>query len=188
MIRECYKTQSGILFEPDKLRNVGLDFSSLWPEVKPRPPPFLVEDGMKILTIESARKKNNGAKIRSEEWEELKDALSPAYDQLALRRAWWLLEILPVQQGEEGSGHPDSSKLWHRYRFVVDHIFPILFDCRANLIACRLNRGAPRDISNKWDTVRVHRSVKIRTTAEYEKEDEKYNPKPMWPDKIKWVG
>jgi hypothetical protein len=131
MIRECYKTQSGILFEPDKLRGVGLDISSLWPEVKPRPPPSSVEDGMKILTIESAEKRKNGAKIRSEEWEELKDALSPAYDQLSLRRAWWLLEILPTQQ-EGGSDHPDSSEFGHRYRFVVDHIFPILIDCRAN--------------------------------------------------------
>ena len=62
MICECYKTQSGILFEPDKLRGVGLDISSLWPEVKPRPPPSSVEDGMKILTIESAEKKEKRCK------------------------------------------------------------------------------------------------------------------------------
>lgn len=35
--------------------------------------------------------------IGTEEEEDLKDALSPVYDQLKLQRAWWILEILPLK-------------------------------------------------------------------------------------------
>jgi hypothetical protein len=32
----------------------------------------------------------------SEEEEDLKDALTPIYDQLQMRWAWWILEVLPM--------------------------------------------------------------------------------------------
>ena len=37
------------------------------------------------------------SQVGTEEEEELKDALSPAYDQLTIKKAWWALEILPLQ-------------------------------------------------------------------------------------------
>jgi len=92
---------------------IGLDFSSLWPEVKPRPP-VLPVNGRTIPKIKDAQKKHIDAEIGPEEEEELEDALSPAYDQLFLMPAWWLLEILPVRNGDRASGRPGR-----RYRFVV---------------------------------------------------------------------
>lgn len=42
MIRECFRTNSGIQFEADKLRAIaGIDPASLYPIVLPRPPPEL---------------------------------------------------------------------------------------------------------------------------------------------------
>ena len=43
----------------------------------------------------------------SEEDEDLKDALSPIYDQLKLKRGWRILEILPVT-----FKHPHSDDEW----------------------------------------------------------------------------
>jgi hypothetical protein len=40
MIRECFKTKSGIMFESQGLRELGMDPASLWPEVQLRPPPL----------------------------------------------------------------------------------------------------------------------------------------------------
>lgn len=41
MIRECFRTNSGIQFEADKLRAIaGIDPASLYPIVLPRPPPL----------------------------------------------------------------------------------------------------------------------------------------------------
>jgi hypothetical protein len=40
MIRECFKTKSGIMFESQGLRELGMDPASLWPEVQARPPPL----------------------------------------------------------------------------------------------------------------------------------------------------
>lgn len=41
----------------------------------------------------------------SEEDEELRDALTPKFDQLMLKRFWWILEVLPVsiryQKGDD---------------------------------------------------------------------------------------
>ena len=44
--------------------------------------------------------------VGTEEEEELKDALSPNYDQLSIAKYWWILEILPfvhVRQQDEGN-------------------------------------------------------------------------------------
>ncbi|KIN97166.1 hypothetical protein M404DRAFT_161121, partial [Pisolithus tinctorius Marx 270] len=106
MIREIFKTNVGILFHRSMLRHVGMDPSTLYPEVTPRPPaiferPFLPEkidsgtpyhdDG---VPIQCATKGN----FVSEEMEDLKDALSPMYDQLEEAPYWWILEMLPQKQ------------------------------------------------------------------------------------------
>jgi hypothetical protein len=117
MIRECFKAQTGIIFDADKLRGIGLDPSSLTPNVKPRPPPLPV-NGRKILTIKEAESVQSSKDVGMEEHEELRDALSPAYDQLSLNRGWWLLEYLPVRERYE---RPNGT--WaHHYRFVVTPI------------------------------------------------------------------
>lgn len=42
MIRECFAADSGIQFQAKRLHEIGLDPHSLYPYVKPRPPPLPV--------------------------------------------------------------------------------------------------------------------------------------------------
>ncbi len=37
MIRECFKADSGIMFEAEGLREIGIDPLTLYPVVQPRP-------------------------------------------------------------------------------------------------------------------------------------------------------
>jgi hypothetical protein len=130
MIRECFKANTGILFNVNGLRELGLDPLTLYPFVTPRPPPIPVGNAIfqeppkqslswfqRILSI-FTRKPITGSlpditslpvvavnkakapevvPVGTEEEEDLKDVLSPIYDQLTLRAAWWILEIIPLK-------------------------------------------------------------------------------------------
>ena len=106
------------MFESKRLRLIGLDPSTLYPDVKPRPPPLLVGSASceevpkepSVIRRLLSRRKSTGAAtsgsscaeqetpaLVSEEEEDLKDALSPIYDQLKLQRAWWILEAIPLR-------------------------------------------------------------------------------------------
>lgn len=119
MVRECFKANTGLMFETEALREIGMDPTTLYPFVTPRPPPRKVKFEHKIrkppadpipVRLHATLIKKRPAEIHaqhstqpvvpflgSEEDEELYDALSPAYDQLKLKKGWWLLEILPLQ-------------------------------------------------------------------------------------------
>ena len=114
MIRECFKTKSGIIFQTESLRQIGMDPSMIYPVVLPRPPALF--DDVKTQVIETPPStsffstivrlfKSSQAKRKAmeknptfinEEDEELRDALSPKFDQLKLAWFWWILEVLPV--------------------------------------------------------------------------------------------
>jgi len=125
MVRECFKTNTGIMFDARGLRDLGLDPSTLHPFVTPRPPPLPVGNATvetlkspsklrRFLSLVNIKKSSVSgipscspdthsgmAQVGTEEAEDLKDALSPMYDRLRLRPAWWILEILPfTQQGD----------------------------------------------------------------------------------------
>ena len=161
MIRECFKTDSGIMFISDTLPAVGIDPASLYPSVAPRPP-ALSGVGLKIQSIPSSNAAvavDASAEVddliiidRSEEEHELLDALSPIYDQLDLKWHWWILEYIPFKQRWQAK---DGS--W--------------------TTSARLNRGSGRSIPRqKAGIVKVHRSVKLRMEAEFE-DGKKYVPK-----------
>jgi hypothetical protein len=126
MIRECFKTNSGIMFNSHALANIGLDPSTLYPDVTPRPnalpvgPSNCIRDPpattIPINIRALSKKKEKHPKllkdlgcedsVGTEEEEELNDALSPKYDQLSIKKIWWILEILPfahVRQHEQGN-------------------------------------------------------------------------------------
>jgi hypothetical protein len=117
MIRECFKTKSGIIFKTESLREIGMDPSTIYPVVLPRPPALF--DDAKTQVVETPPStsflstivslfKSSEAKRKAmqqqqknptfinEEDEELKDALSPEFDQLKLAWFWWVLEVLPL--------------------------------------------------------------------------------------------
>lgn len=171
MIRECFKTNTGIMFHADLLREAGLDPASLWPEVSPRPPALPVKPEHRIRAIprsistkkvekeiisQSLRERNLGTlqvSVRpSEEERELQDALSPVYDQLNLQRTWWILEFLPLKQKRQRSN--DSWTGWYSWNMARPRIIP----------------------RQKAVGVKVHRSVKMRMEALHE-DGSKYKPR-----------
>ena len=120
------------MFNSESLANIGLDLSTLHPDVTERPealtvgPSNFIRDPPRTpipINIRArSRKKEktpNSSKdcedvVGTEEEEELKDALSPNYDQLSIAKYWWILEILPfvhVRQQDEGD--------WERSRVYV---------------------------------------------------------------------
>jgi hypothetical protein len=163
MVRECFKADTGIMFSSEGLREIGIDPNSLYPLVKPRPPP-LSAAGAKIQSIHDAPQQDYeefagigasavlGEHEKTEEEHELLDALSPVYDQLDLAWFWWLLELIPFRQKyQKGDNTWDTTFVW--------------------------NLGNGRFIpKQKKHIVKVHRSVKMRMEAEHEN-GEKYVPK-----------
>ncbi|KAJ3767573.1 hypothetical protein FB446DRAFT_651900 [Lentinula raphanica] len=180
MIRECFKTNTGILFDCDGLRDLGMDPDALYPEVLPRPPPLPVGDAhiqdiptegsVSKAEKESALKNYSGhtsetagALVKTEEQLELLDALSPIYDQLSLKWFWWILEFFPIKQRFQRG---DNS--WASY------------------LGWNLGRGRfiPKQ---KKQGVKVHRSVKMRLDAQH-KDGSKYQPKANIDfDCVTWV-
>ena len=106
MVRECFKAGTGILFYSDKLREIGLDPSSLYPVVLPRPPPLSV-DGHKIRSRSSDLFSFSQWAAPLEETEELNDALSSIHDQLEINKGWWVLEYLPLPLS-----HQEGNRKW----------------------------------------------------------------------------
>ncbi|CAK5284887.1 unnamed protein product [Mycena citricolor] len=126
MIRECFKADTGIIFDTSRLQELGLDPSTLYPYVLERPPALHLPEGpdgriQQRQKLPSLRKRLFGRKAKlaipagvvpdvpsptsteegttvhrgMEEEEELRDLLSPVYDQLKIQKGWWLLECLP---------------------------------------------------------------------------------------------
>lgn len=160
MIRECFKTETGIMFISEGLRGVGLDPAGLYPYIQTRPPPLSATD-LHIQHIPSTKEPTlqHFADVdslielhKSEEEHELLDALSPIYDQLSLAWFWWMLELFPMKQKFQKS---DNS--WDSY--------------------LGMNLGRGRFIpKQKKGVVKVHRSVRMRMDAQF-LDGTKYKPK-----------
>jgi hypothetical protein len=167
MIRECFKTHSGIIFNTESMKAViGLDPATIYPVVLPRPPalpidsihpkPFIVDPPKKAQTPEESAQVQSEELTQTEEQIELTDALAPIYDKLAVVSlaswAWWILELFPFKYR-----YQTSDNKWHT--------------------SYKWNLGSGRYIPHQSTKgVRVHRSVKTRLEAEY-KDGRKYLPK-----------
>jgi len=174
MIRECFKREAGIIFQTEGLRAIGLNPASLYLVVLPRPAALSPPPTAKIQRIpdgppppvpegEYEDLLNLNQQGMTEEELDLADALSPEYDQLALRKFWWLGEVLPMKHRYQKT---DNSWTW----------------------TWGWNLGAGRFIPKQKKGVRVHRSVKTRMDAEFE-DGEKYFPKAnLNLDKVIWVN
>ena len=109
MIRECFRANTGIQFHRELLKNIGLDPDALYPVLLPlRPIPVPVAQ---VEVVAHAPEPTDGTVVdyvqafptaastfKSEEDEELADALGRIYDQLQLSKPWWFLEILPMRE------------------------------------------------------------------------------------------
>ncbi|KAF8330662.1 hypothetical protein F5887DRAFT_78389 [Amanita rubescens] len=185
MVRECFKTKSGIIFKAETLREIGIDPNTLHPKVLPRPPALF--DQVKSQVIQTptstslfksigslfqsseAKKKAKEAEEEkkkepfiSEEEEELRDSLSPKFDQLKLVRFWWILEVLPVSMTYQKTSNKRVSYIG-------------------------INMGRPRVIPQE-KTIKFHRSVKLRMEAKCRRKGDKYEPRPDFSGfEPKWV-
>jgi len=175
MIRECFRTNTGIQFYRESFKNVGLDPDTF---LDPRPPAIAptptrvahVQAAAKAATkaaahapepsdgtlVEAQASLTAASSFRSEEDEELADALSRKYDQLELSKTWWILELLPMR---------------HREQNRED--YSLTYEWKLNL---GRGRRVPAPVSEKGEKVLVHRSVKTRMEAEGLPEG-KYVPK-----------
>lgn len=173
MIRECFKTHSGVIFHVDGLKKIGLDHTTLYPIVLPRPPALpLDRSAPHTSQLQSMPKKGSTPKLNddeetsallpspvevqeTEEEADLKDALAPIYDQLGLAWFWWLLELLPVK---------------HRFQDSDDDKWKS---------KVTMNLGTGRHVpKQRRQGVRVHRTVQTRMEAEAaSKAGGKYKPK-----------
>jgi hypothetical protein len=193
MIRECFRCNTGIQFYRDSLKDIGLDPDTF---LDPRPPP-LVPNAARVSQVEAAAhapeptdgtlveyvqaSPTAASSFKSEEDEELADALSKKYDQLELSKPWWILELLPMRHHEQNRrDYSLNNDL--RYVFVPN---TILTHSNGYDPPCRLNLGrgrrVPAPVTEKGEKVLVHRSVKIRMEAEGLPEG-KYEPKAKFQD------
>jgi hypothetical protein len=212
MIRECFKTNTGILFRLDLLKTVNLDAKTLHPTVSLRPvalplttlpseemyikrQPMNPEErvtkpgpfawlsalfkktpagegsGSGSADAEHVGDKDDKGPADSEELADLKDSLAPVYDQLELKRIWWIAEYIPFKQRYQ---QVDSKKL----------------DFHPEPRKMNKGRGRkfPKYKEKERDLVRVHRSVKTRMEASYRNGD-KYVPKVVnfEEERVVWV-
>jgi hypothetical protein len=188
MIRECFIVKTGIQFHLESFKDIGLDPTTLFPIVVTDRPPALepsasaiaeVKASLKVsahvaepsdatLTDETDDPPTAASTFKSEENEELLDALCPIYDQLKLAKAWWILEILPLRHHVQNRHNTHWEHYW------------------------QMNLGSPRRIPGpvreRKEKIYVHRSVKIRRDAEG-LEGGKYEPKAKFEDlDFEWVG
>ncbi|KAJ7022588.1 hypothetical protein C8F04DRAFT_1137769 [Mycena alexandri] len=190
MIRECFKADTGILFDAGRLQELGLDPATLYPFVLPRPPPLSAEKEILpkpqgwLRRLLSGKKRKDDFTMAAEledkplekpqpgmeEEEELKDALSPVYDQLHLNPVWWILEFIPF-----------TFRYQHEGQWVTEF---------------RANFGRPRTIPHQRPhekdkpsypnhkppvNLHIHRSVKMRRAAGYVNRARFYCD-PVWVD------
>lgn len=178
MIRECFKTNSGIMFNTEGMKEIGLDPASLYPVVLPRPPALTIEPslnpklfiskipkkrGLPIYMNHTSEAKAEEETVKTEEEAELLDSLAPVYDQLKLNKSWWILEFIPMKHRCQGTNNEWRSSIgW--------------------------NLGRGRHISRQSTGVKLHRSVKTRMDAEY-KDGQKYWPtvKHLQLKNVTWV-
>ncbi|KZS86926.1 hypothetical protein SISNIDRAFT_491486 [Sistotremastrum niveocremeum HHB9708] len=141
MVRECFRSNTGILFDIDALLEIGLEPENLFPEViVPRPMPT--------------------SKLGYDfDHPDLASALSPMFDQLAIRPLWWILEFLPVKDRKQRA----KDKAWYDSLLI--------------------NLGRARQVPDHLEEIHVHRSVKMRMDAMG------YTPKArgLHPRHIVWV-
>ena len=110
MIRECFRANTGIQFHRESLKRIGLDPDTF---LEPRPP-AIAPTPTPVAQVETAAHAPGptdatvvdhvqgfpaaASTFKSEEDEELADALSEKHDQLEISKPWWILEILPMRE------------------------------------------------------------------------------------------
>ena len=165
MIRECFKTNTGIMFNTGGMKEIALDPASLSDKALTRPPAIPIDSSSTPkLCIADIPKKGTAPIITddstqtaglksatTEEEADLQDSLAPIYDQLSIKKIWWILELIPFSYT-----YQDLDVTWIKFR--------------------SWNLGRGRLVGRQESEVNLHRSVKTRMDAAY-KNGQKYQPR-----------
>ena len=169
MIRECFKLKTGIIFDAHMLKHrVGLDIDS----------DTVIEAPQPVLSPTNHLTKDGPT-------EELKDALSPIYDQLEKRTFWRVMEWIPCEPSSSlkpfapmtTSSKPSGRKTpsWmiqmpygapRSCRFSPFVVYRRRCAMSLIMLTVSWNRGKSRIVVMKHGVKpKVHRSVKTRMLA-----------------------
>ncbi|KAH9077525.1 hypothetical protein EDB83DRAFT_2344138 [Lactarius deliciosus] len=163
MIRECFRAKTGIQFFRESFKDIGLDPETLLdPQLYAPRPPALTQSAAQVARVRGSAHVTEptdgtltdltpapptaAATFKTEEDEELVDALSPIYDELKISKTWWILEVIPMRHREQNRSDYTWKYFW-----------------KMNM---GKGRTVPKPIRENGEKVYVHRSVKIRMEAE----------------------
>ena len=197
MIRQCFLANTGIMFHKDTFYKIGMDPSTIFPTILPRPPMIMQDPKVhpvpvpKPEVVRNDRKAvvyTDGGSFVNEAEEDLADALSPMYDELMRAKYWWLLEMIPQKIHYQCSV---TDKMVTELMCVHLHFVLLCVNGYSllTLTFIRVNRGHPRHAAmQKKSGIKVHRSVKIRMEAQgIVGVKEKYLPKVEFRVEPTWV-
>ena len=111
MVKQVVQSQCGILFDQIALRKADIDISTIvfsdphQPTVRDfwRKEPQMVKSPSPEPTQEGA-----SGNDMAEMWPTDQDVLADSHDQLKTRKAWWMLETLPMKYAWQ-----DAQGKWH---------------------------------------------------------------------------
>jgi len=208
MIRECFKAKTGIMFDIQGLREIGIDPSTLYPHVTPRLPPIPVRDAaVSRKVVKDTPRKPSSQELKRRKLHRLNEQQHsfphphPEHDkgnkaeETKAEETESETEEIKVEEIPIGTEEEEELK---------DALSPIhdqlklrrawwILECLPQKIRYQrgdkrwveyftLNRGHPRYIpgQNQKDGMRVkiHRSVKTRMDACYPWKAKKYWPRP----------
>lgn len=175
MIRECFRANTGILFYRESLKRVGLNPDTLLDLYPPAPTPSSAQVAQVEAPDHVHESSDRFLVDLTEESEELEDVRTPIHDQLKIAKAWWILEVIPMQFREQILSH--DHYLWEDYWKYVFASRTISRSFIGMLLSCRVNLGrgrtVPRSVHDREEEILVHRSVKTRMDIK----ELKYKPK-----------
>lgn len=121
MVRQCFLLKTGILFHRETFKVIGMDPDTLFPDVKPRPPPVTSltaphkPEVSYLDIIGTSRTLIDVSDFVSEEEEDLADSQSEINDMLDIAKSWWILEVIPQKVRYQG----DDDEWVRELRLVV---------------------------------------------------------------------
>lgn len=154
MIRQCFLAKTGIRFYRKTPKHIGLDPTTLFPIVttrlralepsashvaEARGSTYCPDANSVTLNDQAQASPIAACTFKSEEHEELLDALSPIYDQLELLKAWWILEIFPLRQLVQDKKELSWKPYW-QYVFSSSNSRPC-HSCGREFLRVNLGRG-----------------------------------------------
>ncbi|KAJ6509717.1 hypothetical protein DFH09DRAFT_1050030 [Mycena vulgaris] len=177
MIRECFKARTGMVFSAAKLAALGIEPSSLYPEVRPRPDVKAVTQGSQTIQVieapgwvpwaksfrqETPKGQDLTLPNMSEEELDARDALAPLYDQLVIKSATWqaMESFFYTKKSVYDATAGAFKDVWHRHNSA--------------------GRSIPPAENTHGGKIRVHYTVRMRMQGTYENgphKGEKYIPK-----------